>query len=108
MRFRGEGYKVAARLSDMTIGVYMRSAVPHWSKGPRAVCAQSMLLKKRTWSVCGSVSVQSEDMLCEYRHVAGYRIDRELLPDISAPVAVSQSQNDICEKETSVAVSKWC
>lgn len=52
-------YKVAARESDMTMHVYMRNAVPHSVKGPKAVFAQSTLLKKRTWSVWGRASVQS-------------------------------------------------
>jgi hypothetical protein len=77
----------------------MRSAVPHWGKGPRVVRAQWMLLKKRTCSVCGSVSVQSNDMLCGYRHAGCCRSDDEHLLDISAPVAI----NDI-EKRTSVGV----
>ena len=52
-------YRVAARLSDMTMCVYMRSAVSHCWIGPKAVCAHSTLLKKDTWSVCGRASVQS-------------------------------------------------
>lgn len=45
-------------MSDMTICVYMRSAVGHCCSGPSGVVAQSTLLKKSTWAVLGRRSVQ--------------------------------------------------
>lgn len=41
-------YNVAARLSDITMCVYMRSAAPHCAAGPNDVRDQSTFLKKRT------------------------------------------------------------
>lgn len=52
-------YRVAARLSLITMCVYMRNAVLHVAVGPRPVAAQSTFLKKWTWSVCGRFLVQS-------------------------------------------------